>query len=314
MWFVWSLITFLIVIFSSSQIASYLVCFMRYPEMMEDMSDSNKKLVICGVTLHSCINILWLILVCVVPAIREYWVAILVVAVICLMIGIYNVRKDPHLKQNFAELTGYSKRKRIEKELNQVVDNYKKIISANSHLVNYCDNSECNEDKTETDSYSDLEKAVLENIETWEPTYEDAVYYAESRKEHTVDKIPYYVKKVKDDSKYFKDICEILIQMYSKDNQVFLAIDKVILCVEYLSEKYLIVFTEKQYVADRYKNKEKELGVRDTFALFYELNEKNLCKGIILNPFTEIQTILTKDSLDSLHLELMFDFPWKKKK
>lgn len=312
MWFLWCLITFLVVIFSSSQIISYMTCFIRYPEMMEDMSDTNKKLVVGGVILHCGINLLWIILVCVIPSIREHWLAILIVAIICLIIGIYNVRKDPHLKQNFAELTGYNKRKRIEKELNQVVDNYKKIVSANNDSEN--DNNLEVEDKTENDSYTDLEKEVLENIETWEPTYEEAIYYSERRKEHTIDKLPYYIKKVKEDSKYFKDIGEILIQMYSQDNQVFLVIDKAILCAEYLSEKYLIVFTEKQYVADRYKNKEKEFGARDTFALFYELNEKNLCKGMILNPFTETQTIFTKDSLDSLHLELMFDVPWKKKK
>lgn len=46
MWFVWSLITFLVVIFSSSQIVSYITCFIKYPEMMKDMSNSNKKLVI----------------------------------------------------------------------------------------------------------------------------------------------------------------------------------------------------------------------------------------------------------------------------
>lgn len=134
MWFLWCFITFLVVVFSSSQIVSYLVCFLRYPEMMEDINNTDKKVIIGGIVLHGFINILWLILVCVIPAIREHWIAILIVFIVCLFISVYGVRQDQNLKHNFGEVTGYNKRKKLEEELNQIVEQYKKIMPQDKNV------------------------------------------------------------------------------------------------------------------------------------------------------------------------------------
>lgn len=52
MWFVWCLITFLVIIFSTSQLISYYICFKRYPELTKNMLDNNKRVIIVGSILH----------------------------------------------------------------------------------------------------------------------------------------------------------------------------------------------------------------------------------------------------------------------
>lgn len=122
MWFLWGLITFFIVIFSSSQIVSYIVCFMRYPEMMENMQKYNKNLIIGGLVLHTIIHIVGLTLICLIPCIRRYWWVCLLVFIIGLCIGISSVKKDATLKQNFAKLTGYEDRERIRKQVEDYIE------------------------------------------------------------------------------------------------------------------------------------------------------------------------------------------------
>ena len=121
MWFVWGAITFFVVVFSTSQLISYYICFERYPEMTKDMSSDNKIVISLGIILHSVINIVWLILICVIPAISIYWWVCLITAIISLIIGISRVRSDPNLKKNFANLTGYTQRKEIEDHLNLLI-------------------------------------------------------------------------------------------------------------------------------------------------------------------------------------------------
>lgn len=302
MWFLWSLITFLVVIFSTSQIVSYVVCFLKYPEMMVNIPTSNKKMIIGGLLLHSCINIAWIVLVCVIPMIREHWIAILIVSVISIFIGIYGVKSDFNLKKNFANLTGYDRRCKLEDEIDQLMKKYDIKI----------DEAEEVEEESINDM-SEQQKEILKEIEDSEISYEQAQEFSERAEEHSIDKIPYYAKRVKEDKKYINDIAEILLRMYGDDTQVHLAIDNVVLCVEHLSDKYLIVFTDNDLIAERYKGKEKPLGFRDTLELFYEFNRQGACQGIIFNPFTDSQLIFPKESIDNIHLELFYDVPWKKK-
>ncbi len=114
MWFLWGLITFLIVTFSTSQIISYIVCFLRYPVLMSNMPDKNKNWIVGGLILHFIINIIWIILICTINIINQYYIAILISTAIALFFSIDGISHDPNLYQNFKKLTGAEEREKIK--------------------------------------------------------------------------------------------------------------------------------------------------------------------------------------------------------
>ena len=125
MWFLWCFLTFLVVIFSTSQLIAYVISFIRYPYMMEDMHKKDVQCVIGGLILHSVITIVWTVIVCVISSIRQHWIAIIISVIIGLVLSIVGIRSDDKLKHNFGEVTGYNRRKKIEKDLNQLVEVFK---------------------------------------------------------------------------------------------------------------------------------------------------------------------------------------------
>lgn len=296
MWFLWGLIAFLVGMFSTSQIVCYLYCIFKYPKMMVDMSGENKKMVIGGVSLHFCINIIWFVLVCAVPAIRASWVVILIVTIFCLIVSFLNVGKDPNVVANFAKVTGYMEKENEEKEADSIIQN-KDFASME------------NEEK---DNDLELKEKILSDIKDWEPSFEEGMHALQDVKDHSVDRLNYYVQMAKKDSIFYKDIAKILFLMYQNDTKVFVIIDNAIICSEYLGDKYIIVYTESKYVPKEYQNKKHDIGTRDAFTLFYGLYENGMCKGIVFNPSTETQVLFTKNGLDGLHLDILFDVPWKK--
>lgn len=131
MWLLCAVVAFLIVIFSTSQILAYIVCFLRYPELMEDMPTKNKKLICVGLILHSCINIVWIILICLIETIKQNYLSIIISSVIALIISIFGVCEDPNLYKNFKQLTGVDKREKVEEELINYINNLKKNLPNN---------------------------------------------------------------------------------------------------------------------------------------------------------------------------------------
>ena len=131
MWFLWALITFLVVIFSTAQIISYVICFLRYPELMEDMPAKNKSMIIGGLILHAIINVTWIIVVCMVSAIREHWIAIVITAAIALFFSINGIRNDETLYSTFKNLTGAEEKEKTQ-AANEFFDKVKKMAEARS--------------------------------------------------------------------------------------------------------------------------------------------------------------------------------------
>lgn len=106
MWFLWSLITFVVILFSTSQLLAYIVCFLRYPELLVDLPAKNKRLIVGGMCLHAAINLTWIVLVCSIPAIRQHGLAIGITAAIGLVISLRGVWNDhAQMYANFCQLT-----------------------------------------------------------------------------------------------------------------------------------------------------------------------------------------------------------------
>ena len=301
MWFLWGLITFLIVIFSSSQIVSYVVCFLRYPEMMENMQCSNKRLIIGGLILHTFIHLIWIVLICVIPIITKYWWVCLVVAIIGLSIGISNVRTDTTLKQNFAKLTGFENRNKMKNELDTITTNYQKLIKANSQKLK----NEKSDEKTLTNHN--------QNLTNWELSHEDAQQSLQRKKEHSLENLVDFIRKAKTDRKYLKDVAETLIYMYSDDVAIYATCNnKVFSLVDYSNDSYMPIFTDETLIDKSFKPV-KQVGTREMFENFYKGFDNQIFNGIIINPLSNSTIVFPKNAVDGLYLDLMFDVPWNKK-
>lgn len=301
MWFLWGLITFLIVIFSSSQIVSYVVCFLRYPEMMENMQCSNKRLIIGGLILHTFIHLIWIVLICVIPIITKYWWVCLVVAIIGLSIGISNVRTDTTLKQNFAKLTGFENRNKMKNELDTITTNYQKLIKANSQKLK----NEKSDEKTLTNHN--------QNLTNWELSHEDAQQSLQRKKEHSLENLVDFIRKAKTDRKYLKDVAETLIYMYSDDVAIYATCNnKVFSLVDYSNDSYMPIFTDETLIDKSFKPV-KQVGTREMFENFYKGFDNQIFNGIIINPLSNSTIVFPKNAVDGLYLDLMFEVPWNKK-
>lgn len=131
MWFLWAVVAFLVVMFSTSQLISYIICFMRYPELMKDIPDRNKNMIIGGLVLHSSINLIWVVLICSISAIGQHYIAIIISTILALIFSISGIRSDPNLYQNFKKLTGVEDRERIEEQLTNYVNKIKESLPTN---------------------------------------------------------------------------------------------------------------------------------------------------------------------------------------
>ena len=128
MWFLWCFLTFLVVIFSTSQLIAYVISFIRYPYMMEGMHKKDVQCIVGGLILHSVITIVWTVTVCVISSIRQHWIAIITTVVIGIILSIIGIRTDDKLKHNFGEVTGYNRRQRIEQKLSSLIGMLKSKI------------------------------------------------------------------------------------------------------------------------------------------------------------------------------------------
>ena len=128
MWFLWCFLTFLVVIFSTSQLIAYVISFIRYPYMMEGMHKKDVQCIVGGLILHSVITIVWTVTVCVISSIRQHWIAIITTVVIGIILSIIGIRTDDKLKHNFGEVTGYNRRHEIERKLSSLIGMLKSKI------------------------------------------------------------------------------------------------------------------------------------------------------------------------------------------
>jgi hypothetical protein len=133
MWFLWASATFLVVMFSTSQLLAYISCFYRFPEMMKDLPPERKRMILIGFLLHLAITIIWIVLVCTVNTINKHYVAVLISGAIALVIAILGVANDKiTLYQNFRELTGKADEEREEQkrqEIRGMIDNFTRSMA-----------------------------------------------------------------------------------------------------------------------------------------------------------------------------------------
>lgn len=162
MWFLWSLITFLIVIFSTAQIIAYIICFLRYPELMEGMPARNRNTIVFGLVLHTIINVAWVIVVCCVTSVREHWIAIMVTAAIALFFSISGIRNDSSLYSTFKRLTGKCDDEIDDymQTVNARLERLKRINDAQTAKVNHVDeeNSLVEEDSSKSQKIKDVDE------------------------------------------------------------------------------------------------------------------------------------------------------------
>ena len=102
----WCLITILIVIFSTSQLVSFVASYKKYPDLYKKTTYKKKQLIYFSMLFHSFINIGWIALVSTIEIIRRDWVAIFITAIIMIIITIIVINKNQNdLKDDTKNLT-----------------------------------------------------------------------------------------------------------------------------------------------------------------------------------------------------------------
>lgn len=102
----WCLITILIVIFSTSQLISFVASYKKYPDLYKKTTYKKKQLIYFSMLFHSFINIGWIALVSTIEIIRRDWVAIFITAIIMIIITIIVINKNQNdLKDDTKNLT-----------------------------------------------------------------------------------------------------------------------------------------------------------------------------------------------------------------
>ncbi len=142
MWYLWIPII-LVMICSTSQFFALIACFFKWPEMLVGMPTKNKIITTCTFILHLTINVTWIVLVCTVPIISRYYIAIIVVASILLILIFASLNDTLGLYYSFRKLTGADVReeKKSREEIIEILrvsnsDNKTKAIQTNSQISN----------------------------------------------------------------------------------------------------------------------------------------------------------------------------------
>lgn len=156
-------------------------------------------------------------------------------------------------------------------------------------------------------------QSIHKKLNNWDPTFEEVQQHSQRKKEHSLDRLVDFIIKAKNDKQYIKDISETLIYMYSDDVTIYTAYNKNgFSLVYYENDLYIPLFTDDSLYGQNFQASKCIIGTREMFNKFYKGYEDELFNGIIINPFTDSTIIFNKEFIDGLHLDLLFDVPWKK--
>lgn len=94
MWFLWILITLLVLGISATQVFSFFYMLFNFQEEYNSVTPTKRTSMAIGIIIHSIIMITWIILCFAVEAIRQYWVVLLFTWIIGICFTIHIVKKN----------------------------------------------------------------------------------------------------------------------------------------------------------------------------------------------------------------------------
>ena len=147
-------------------------------------------------------------------------------------------------------------------------------------------------------------------------SFEKAKSDIEYAKTHSKFSFPEYVRLYKEtaDARYARQIGDVLTIMCCHNNKVLIRIiNNVPVLIELNGKFYLSIYTQSKFIPPAFKESTQGIYIREAFNLFYALYEKGVLSGIIFNFGGDGEIVFSKESIDLLQLELLFDLPYKTK-
>lgn len=104
------------------------------------------------------------------------------------------------------------------------------------------------------------------------------------------------------------NVFKVLKQLVEKREKAYAAIDwtpdgrimyKCVKLVE-KNEFYLIMYTAPEFYRGRFSKEIVLMNLRDFFDAYFEMFEHGVCKGVIINPATEMELILDAKYIDQI--------------
>lgn len=102
--YLWCFITILITLFSTSQIVSFIVCSLKYPDYYKLAEKSGQKNAQSSMAIHIIINIVWFLLFVSISEIRKNWGAILITFSITMILVIIFACNDKTIENDYKRL------------------------------------------------------------------------------------------------------------------------------------------------------------------------------------------------------------------
>ena len=126
---IWCLITILVVIFSTSQLISLIISYIKFPEITKEMTTETKNKLYISATLHTIINIIWIALVILIDSIRENWIAITITAVIMIIIVFIVIHKKGYeLEKDYKSIALNSIGSQVGSKVDTINSEFAEII------------------------------------------------------------------------------------------------------------------------------------------------------------------------------------------
>ncbi|MBO5480812.1 MAG: hypothetical protein J6A63_06470 [Clostridia bacterium] len=94
MWFLWILITLLVLGISGTQVFSFFYILFNFQEEYNNVTPTKRTSMAIGIIIHSIIMITWIVLCFAIESIRQYWVVLLFTWIIGICFTIHNVKKN----------------------------------------------------------------------------------------------------------------------------------------------------------------------------------------------------------------------------